>query len=62
MAKYSLVNTGLALTGFANATGMTDGAYPFAIQGASGTQKIAIMEIYIGGQSTSSAVSIMLFA
>lgn len=49
-------------TAVADATNMTDAAYPFVVQGASSTQRTNILEIYLGGQATASAPSYLLLA
>ena len=62
MAKRIVSITTITLTAFADTTNMTSAAYPFIVQGGSSTQRIDILEIYMGGQSTSSALTEMLWS
>ena len=62
MAKRLLTATTITLTAFADSTNLTDATYPFILQGGSTTQRIDILEVYMGGQSTSSAVAEMILS
>jgi hypothetical protein len=62
MAKRIVSVTTLTLTAFADTTGMTSATYPFILQGGSSTQRCNILEIYLGGQMSASAIAIMLLA
>lgn len=62
MAKRSLSTTNITLTATADTTNLASSTYCGAMQGGSATQRTNIIEIYVGGQSTSSAVAIMLFS
>ncbi len=62
MAKRSVSITTVTLTAFADTVNLTDATYPFLIQGGSGTQRIDILELYLGGQSTSSATAFILLS
>jgi hypothetical protein len=62
MAKRIVSITTCTLTAVADATNMADTTYPFIVQGGSTTQRIDILEIYLGGQSTSSALTEMLWS
>lgn len=62
MANRIVSVTTLTLTAFADTTNMTDATYPFLVQGGTSTQRIDILEIYWGGQSTSSATAFLLLA
>jgi hypothetical protein len=60
MAKRSVSHRSLTPTATADTTNLVDSSYPFALQGASGTQETHISEVYIGGQATSSAPTFMV--
>lgn len=62
MAKRSLSTTAVTLAAFADAAALTDNNYCGVILGGSGTQRTNVIEVFIGGQATSSAVEIMLLA
>ena len=61
MAKRSAVVNTVTLTGFGDGSSLTDNLYCAAFVGGSATQRTNFLEIYVGGQSSSSAVTIMLF-
>jgi len=61
MAKRIGSNHTNTLTATADATNLADSTYPLAILGGSTTQITNIMEIYMGGQSTSSATTFTVF-
>jgi len=62
MAKYTGTFGPVTLsTAFANATNLTNSAYPFFLQGGTATQQCKISEIYMGGEATSASnVAIMV--
>ena len=62
MAKRIVSIPTCTLTAYADTSGMANGLYPFVIQGASGTQRTNIFEIYLGGQMSASAIAIILLA
>lgn len=62
MAKRIVSVTTIALTAFADTTNMTSATYPFILQGGSTTQRCNVLEIYMGGQATSSSPIIMLLS
>lgn len=62
MAKRSAAHKGVTLTVTADTANLVDSTYPFALQGGSTTQKTAIIEVYIGGQTGSSSIQIMCLA
>jgi len=62
MAKRSLSSTTITPTAVADTVAMTNNLWLGTLFGASATQRTIISEIYIGGQSTASAVAIPLFA
>lgn len=62
MAKRSLSLTTFTPTATADTTNLVDATYFGVIQGGSATQKVAILEVYLGGQAGSSAPSIMVLA
>lgn len=61
MARWSANETTWTPTAVADATNFTDTGY-MALQGGSSTQFINVLEVYMGGQASSSAPSIMLVA
>lgn len=61
MARWSANETSWTTSATADTTNYTDTAY-MALQGGSSTQRINILEVYIGGAATASAPSIMLVA
>lgn len=62
MAKRSVSIATVTLTAFADSANLTDATYPFLIQGGTATQRIDLLEIFMGGQSTSSATAFMLLS
>lgn len=60
MAKRSAVVNTVTLTGYADAASIADNTYCAAFVGGSATQRTNFLEVYVGGQSSSSAVSIMI--
>ena len=59
MAKWSFKSSSWTPVAVADTTNYTDNGY-MAIIGGSGTQRIDISEVYMGGQATSSAPCYML--
>src|SRR5437870_13299296 len=62
MAKLIAAITTITPTAFADTTNMTSATYPFALQGAAGTQRNVISEVYMGGQAGASAPMIMVLS
>jgi hypothetical protein len=58
MAKRSFKNASWTPTAVADTTAMTGSGY-MGLQGGSGTQKLTIFEIFMGGVATSSAPALM---
>lgn len=63
MAKriVSIINQTPTATADA-ATALANGTYPFVVQGGSSTQRIAVLEVYLGGLAGSSSPMPMLLA
>lgn len=59
MAKRSVSHRSITPTATADTTNLVDSTYPFALQGASGTQQTRVSELYMGGQATASAPTFM---
>jgi hypothetical protein len=62
MAKRSLGLTTITPTATADTTNLVDATYFGVIQGGSSSQRINILEVFMGGQAGSSAPSIMLLS
>ena len=62
MAKRSMANASITFTATANTTNLVDNTYLGVVQGGSSTQRINIIEVYLGGQSTASAPMYALLA
>jgi hypothetical protein len=62
MAKWILAQTSITPTAYADTSNMADNLYPFLIQGGSATQKINILEVYIGGQAGASTPTFMMLS
>ncbi len=62
MAKRAVSHRSITPTATADTTNLVDSTYPFAIQGGSSTQKTNISEVFMGGQATTSAPTIMVLA
>lgn len=62
MAKRVVSITTVTLTAFGDSSNFTDATYPWLIQGGTTTQRIDLLEIYLGGQSTSSATAFMILS
>ena len=62
MAKRSLQIKTFTPTATADTTDLVDDTYFGVIQGGSSTQRVIISEIYLGGQATASAPTIMVLA
>jgi len=62
-ARYSYSFTTVTTAAIANATNLTNSAYPGFLQGGSSTQRLNIIEVFMGGEaSASSAPQIMILA
>jgi hypothetical protein len=55
MAKWSVNFASITTTAFADTAGLTNGTYCTVLQGGSGTQRINVLEIMLGGQSSSTS-------
>lgn len=63
MSKFILQTTSLTPTATADAaTTLANGTYLGAIQGGSSTQRVNILEVYLGGQAGASSPSIITLA
>jgi hypothetical protein len=62
MARFSLTSTSTTTASVADATNFVDQTYPFLLQGGSSTMRLNINEIYMGGESGSSAPQVMVLA
>jgi hypothetical protein len=63
MARYSLSWTSITPTATADTTNLVDSTYAAVLQGGSSTMRLAINEVYIGGEAAaSSSPTIMVLA
>jgi hypothetical protein len=62
MARYSLSSQSVTLTAVADATNYTDNGYLCFLQGGGAAQRLLVDEVSVGGESTSSATAILVFA
>jgi hypothetical protein len=62
MARYTLASQSVTLTAVADTANFTSAGFPFVLQGGGSTQALRINEVQCGGESTSSATAIMVFA
>jgi hypothetical protein len=62
MAKRIVAVTTITPTATGDTTNLVDATYPFILQGCSATQRTNVLELYCGGQATSSAPAYMLLA
>lgn len=62
MAKRSLSIKTFTPTATADTAALADGTYVGVIQGGSATQRVNILEVFMGGQAAASAPSIMVLA
>jgi hypothetical protein len=62
MARYSLSWKSITPTATADTTNLTDSTYPFILLGGSSTMRLNVSEIYIGGEATASAPTILVAA
>jgi len=62
MAKWATGLTTFTPTATADTTNLVDATYFTVIQGGSSTQKINILEVFMGGQAGSSAPTFMLLS
>lgn len=62
MAKRIVSITTITPTATADTVNLVDATYPFLCQGGSSTQRVNILEIYMGGQAGSSSPTFMLLS
>lgn len=62
MAKRSVSVTTITPTATADTTNLVDATYPCLVQGGSSTQRVNILEVYMGGQGGASTPTFMLLA
>jgi hypothetical protein len=63
MAKRIVAVTTITPTATADAaTTLASATYPFIVQGGSGTQRVNVLEIYMGGQAGASTPTFMILA
>ena len=62
MAKRIVSMTTITPTATADATNLVDATYPALVQGGTGTQRINVLEIYMGGQAGASSPTFMLLS
>ena len=62
MAKMSVNHATVTPTATADTADLVDSTYPFALQGASTTQRTSIIEVQLGGQAGASSPTFMLLA
>jgi hypothetical protein len=62
MAKRIVSITTQTPTATADTTNLVDATYPCLLQGGSSTQRTNVLEVYLGGQASSSAPTIMVLA
>jgi hypothetical protein len=62
MAKRIMSVTTITPTATADGTNLADGTYPGIVQGGSTTQRVNVLEIFMGGQAGASAPSFMLLS
>jgi hypothetical protein len=55
MAKRSVNFASITTTAFADTSSMTNGVYCTVVQGGSGSQRINVVEVMLGGQSSSTS-------
>jgi hypothetical protein len=60
MAKRSVAITTITPAAYANGVALVDATFPFMAQGGSSVQQSAISEIYMGGQATAQAATLMV--
>ena len=62
MARYSATFTSVTMTATADTTNLANTTYGALLQGGNGTMRLNVGEIYLGGESTASAICIAVFA
>ena len=62
MARYSLTYTSVSMSPVGDGANLTNGSYAALLQGGTGTMRLNVGEIYLGGESTASAVCIAVWA
>lgn len=60
--RYSLAYQTKTMVAVADTNAMTDSGYATFLQGGSATMRLAVNEVYIGGEDTSSAPTTMVLA
>jgi hypothetical protein len=55
MAKRSVSFASITTSAFGDTAAMTNGTYPCVLQGGSGSQRINVLEVMLGGQSSSTS-------
>src|SRR5580704_5400069 len=55
MAKRSVNFASITTSAFGDTASMTNGTYPTVLQSGSGTQRINVLEVMLGGQSSSTS-------
>lgn len=62
MAKRIMSVTTITPSATGDTTNLVDATYPGIIQGGSGTQRVNVLEVYMGGQAGASAPTFMVLA
>ena len=62
MAKRIVSYTTLTPTATADGANLVDSTYPALVQGGTGTQRVNILEIYMGGQAGASSPTFMVLS
>lgn len=62
MAKRIVSVTTITPSATADTTNLADATYPAMVQGGSSTQRVNVLEIYMGGQAGASAPTFMVLA
>lgn len=62
MARYALTYQTKTMVAVADTAAMTDSGYATFLQGGSATMRLAVNEIYIGGEDTASTPTTMVFS
>lgn len=62
MAKRVVSITTITPTATADTTNLVDGSYPAIVQGGTSTQRINVLEVFLGGQAGASAPTYMVLA
>jgi hypothetical protein len=62
MARYALTFQTKTMVAVADTSNFTDNGYASFLQGGSSTMRLAVNEVYIGGEDTTSTPTTMVFA